>query len=159
MPTWTFFDYREDITNGWMLHFTDEAYSIKDNGFEGFKDMYRLGLTTGFNKTSHARKFGDYSYAFAFSADDRRTYNSHGERYGSEIVMFKATGIKCHHSTDEYDQVIFDTNTVRNMNVIENDYGTYYIESQIIDKRLFESDELSDVVNYIENRYNRKKKV
>jgi hypothetical protein len=65
-PAWSFFDnYPEIIKNQWLIHFTNEANSIAENGFEyGVDDMTKLGLTTSLGEFD--KKYGGYNFAYSY---------------------------------------------------------------------------------------------
>lgn len=90
----------------WMVHFTNDAYSIGRKGFQkGVDDMDRLGLTKYAEEDTKANG----GYNFAFTAKNKRNieWAASEERYGKELVMFQNSGVECYHNGDEEDQVIF----------------------------------------------------
>lgn len=90
----------------WLVHFTDDPYSIYREGFtKGMDQMDRLGLTTWFG--TEAKKYGGYN--FAFEADSRYAdWAAHKGLYGTAgVMMFQNSGVHCHHYGDEEDQVVF----------------------------------------------------
>lgn len=104
VPSWAFFeDPRLVRPSTWLIHFTDDARSVRDSGFtRGVSDVERLGLTT---YLSDAEK-EDGGFAFAFIADSRDALQANG-KYGGEAVMFRAVGVRAYHTGDDENQVIF----------------------------------------------------
>ncbi len=103
-PSWSYFStpslVRPDV---WLIHFTEDARSIQEEGFtRGVNDVTQLGLTTFLSDTE--KDFG--GYAFAFVANSRDARNA-GQKYGSQAVMFRAVGVKAYHNGDDENQVIF----------------------------------------------------
>jgi hypothetical protein len=84
----------------WLIHFSDNAEQIADNGFKyGQDQMDKLGLTTWFK--DEAKKYGGYNFAFLASS-------VHGpSNYGSHAVLFQNSGVHCYHYGDNEDQIIF----------------------------------------------------
>ena len=107
----------------WLVHFSDDAYSIARNGFSyGMDDMDRLGLTTHF--TDHFRK-RDRGYNFAFEANSHYAKSAARiKRYGKNAVLFQNSGVKTHHYADEEQQIIFWGADVKPSNIIllQRDY-------------------------------------
>lgn len=91
----------------WLIHFSDNAWRIADEGFtRGIDQMDKLGLTTYFNNDSFDKKYGGYN--FAFEADSRYAQHAAQDgKYGSEAVLFTNSGVKAYHNGDNEDQVIF----------------------------------------------------
>lgn len=103
-PSWAFFeDPRLVRPNVWLIHFTDDARSVRDTGFtRGVEDVERLGLTT---HLSDVEKEGG-GFSFAFIANSRDALQA-GDKYGREAVMFRAVGVRAYHTGDDENQVIF----------------------------------------------------
>lgn len=108
-PSFLFFGDPELVKNQWLIHFTSTPYEIQREGFTvGAKDLSRLGLTT---RISRSDKTGGYN--FAYTADDYVEYakRDHGVyvdwKYGAHAVMFRASGLRMWHKTDQEPQTIF----------------------------------------------------
>lgn len=101
-PTWAHLTLSRNTllpSGTWLVHFTDFAEEIVENGFRvGIDDVSRLGLTTFLRKSGPG-------YDFAFLADDRAALS--GTRYGKDCVLFQSSGVYVHHTADEEHQVIF----------------------------------------------------
>jgi GNAT superfamily N-acetyltransferase len=114
-----YFDDNPKIVNNiWCLHFTDNADDVWREGFTfGTDDMELLGLT------SFRRSVKNGKWGFAFDAANtswRKYKGQHGGlKYGDSAVMFKASGVKVYHYSDDEDQVIFDTRTVTDIVQLE----------------------------------------
>jgi len=117
-PAWSYFDDKPTIVkNQWLIHFTDEANNIAEQGFKyGVDDMTKLGLTTSLGEFE--KKYGGYNFAYLlsdFPKYARGGHRSNNYKYGDEAVIFNASGIKVWHYGDEEYQVIFYGNTARNI--------------------------------------------
>ena len=107
-PSTAFFDLRKKTLiprSTWLIHFTNEPFSIAKDGFTyGIDQMDRLGLTTHF--TNSAKKYGGYN--FAFKAESREALIAAAEnKYGSDAVIFQNSGVEAWHYGDEETQIIF----------------------------------------------------
>jgi len=174
VPAWSYFDKAKVIQNQWMIHFTDEADSIAVNGFTNLvSDIRLLGLTTHIGPNSPDRS--DEGYGFAYLANDFKKYahNSRGTRgewkYGSECVLFRASGIQAFHWGDEEPQTIFYGPTAKNIIPITGgDKATYAVgdmrgrqhrhkhKSTYI---VYENDDLETVVDWAIANYDQYKNV
>lgn len=143
------------VKNVWCIHFSEDASSIVDNGFEyGTDDMSQLGLTTAYTKNS--KQNGKWAFAYLLS-DYKSFYKGrHGFKYGSSAVVFKASGVRVFHSSDEEWQMIFDRETATDM-ILVNEYdGVYYVTDKN-DRQIFKSDDFERVVDWIPNNYDQYK--
>lgn len=159
-PAWSYFDDNPKLVKKqWLIHFTDNADSIVKSGFKyGVSDMTKLGLTTHLGE--FAKKYGGYNFAYLLS--DFPKYASgrfgYGYKYGKEVVIFNASGIKVWHFGDEEPQVIFYGNTATNIIAItrgENEEWGLHSKSG---KLLFENDKLETVVKWFVNNYHQYRK-
>ena len=162
-PAWSFFDDRTQlIKNQWLIHFTEEAQKIAEEGFRyGVDDMTKLGLTTQLGEFD--KKYGGYNFAYTLN-----DFNRYGKsdymggnkeyKYGSEAVIFNASGIKVWHHGDGEPQVIFYGNTAKNIiPIIGGDqykYGVYNKGGRL----LYENDEMEAMVKWITNNYQQYRK-
>jgi hypothetical protein len=154
LPSWDCMDYRELITDKWLIHFTYSAHDIAANGFKyGVDDLSRLCLTTQLG--GETKKRGGFN--FAYTADYKeKIRSSHAARtgYGNEIVMFKANGIEVWHHGDEEYQAIFKGSTARDIiPIVEND-GLWWAGD--LNKGF---DSLEEVVAWVEANFNQYKRV
>lgn len=99
-----FMKYMKD-DNGWLFHFTNQPYSIVQNGFMGVTNMNSLHRTYG---RSVERETGK-GYGFAYSLNNLPQTNHYKANY---LVLFKAPSITVKHNTDKEIQNIFDVTTV-----------------------------------------------
>lgn len=121
-PSWVFFEYRGEIQDSWLVHLTDEADQIKENGFEGFPNYEKLGLTTQLSK----RHPSGWVFACEPETFDKGECgsNERGESfYGTEAVLFKAPGLKVYHRTDKERQVIFWSEDAKNIISVKRGNG------------------------------------
>jgi len=111
LPPWTVLSFNRIVKDEWLVHFTDYANSIAEEGFKyGAPDPSRIAYTRF--ESESARSSGE-GYNFAFLATD--TKNLTGKKYGEEAVLFKANGILVTHYGDNEEQVIFIGNTARDI--------------------------------------------
>jgi hypothetical protein len=155
-PAWSYFDEDPEIVkNQWLIHFTGDAQGIAEHGFKfGVDDMTKLGLTTHLGEFD--KKYGGYNFAYTlndFKTYGRGGYTKSGYKYGSEAVIFNASGIKVWHHGDQEPQVIFYGNTAKNIIPIirgeESKFGIYSNNGRI----LFENDDLTKVVKWLVDNY------
>jgi CRISPR/Cas system CSM-associated protein Csm2 small subunit len=120
-----FDDNPELVKNKWLLHFTDHAYNIYREGFDfGTYDMNKLGLTS----CRKSKKGGTFAFAYDADKSSVRDYggrHGRGFKYGSQAIMFRGSGVKVYHNSDEEYQVIFDTRTIKDIVVIELNSDNY----------------------------------
>lgn len=110
LPSALFFDVKQQplLKNEWLVHFTNNAMKIAEEGFvHGVADPKKLGLTVFIPA---AEKTGGFN--FAYEASDKRFIKVaqrgwHGWRFGEEAVVFRANGIRVWHRTDEQSEVVF----------------------------------------------------
>ena len=142
-PTFLTVDYRRDVKNAWLVHFTDHPEEIAKNGFKfGMDRVETLALTTYFK--DEAKKMGGYN--FAIDAH-HRNLEGLGKDYGRHCVLFQANGIETYHTGDDFEQIIFWGKDAKNIIPIFNDgYSTWSIQDQD-GNPLFEGG-LSEVVDY-----------
>ena len=153
-PSWGFLDFESYVlpSNTWLVHFSDHAYSIKQNGFTyGMDQMDKLGLTTYFS--DNAKKYGGYN--FAFDADSRdASFAARQRKYGKDAVLFKAPGVKAYHSSDQEHQIIFYGKDVNPKDIVllENSDDGWKV---IGGKRgeLFTSESFNDAVSWVQSNY------
>lgn len=157
-PSWEYFDYMDIVKNQWLIHFSDNAFHIHDDGkFDNLvTDFTKLGLTT-----HYVDKYDrdDYGYGFAYLLSDfERHYRNRGRnKYGDEAVLFRASGIRVWHYGDQEPQVIFYGPTAHDIVYIQENYGDYSVKG--VGKRdLLYTGDISDVVSWIVNNYDQYKK-
>ncbi len=139
--------------NTWLIHFTDEPQSIKDNGFKyGIEDINKLGLTTYFNK--EYKKDGGYNFAFIpISRDAINAQQGSRPKYGKHAVMFQNSGIEVFHRGDLERQIIFNGSDVKPNDIIvlksNCDEGDWCVKAQYGKKDYVFSGDFEDVVNWV----------
>lgn len=159
-PAWSYFYGKpEIIKNQWLVHLTDNANDIYRDGFKfGVGEIDKLHLTTHLSRFD--KKYGGYNFAYTpwdfsrYAMDGRR-----GEyKYGSEAVVFRASGVRVWHSGDEEYQTIFYGGTARDIVPItsgeDKDYAVYGKN----DKILFEDNDLERVIDWVIDNYDQYRK-
>jgi hypothetical protein len=161
-PAWVYYDDEvEIIKNQWLIHFTNDADSVAKEGFKyGVSDMDKLGLTTSLS--DFYKKYGGYNFAFLLSDYKKYSVRSYvhggGYKYGSEAVIFRASGLKVYHYGDEEHQVIFYGNTAKNIIPIVKGEITKYALYSKDNRLLYENDNLDKIVSWIINNYSQYRK-
>lgn len=159
-PAWSFFDDNPRIIkNEWLIHFTDEANSIAQDGFTyGVDEIDKLGLTTHLGEFD--KKYGGFNFSYTlkdFYRYGNKGYNNY--KYGSEAVIFKASGLEIYHNSDHEPQTIFYGNTATNIIPITQGEEAKWCIRSIEDSRVFyESDDLREVVSWVSQNYHQYRK-
>ena len=155
IPAYLTFDNPKLVKNEWLIHFSDNAYNIATDGFAyGTDDMDDLNYS---GAGDIENKFGE-GYDFAYEADDfGRFYSNRGNpKYGSEAVLFRATGVRVWHPGDEEYQVIFWGPSAKDFIYIEYDaeYGyDWCIKSVKNGNVLYYNEDLEKVVEWAQYNY------
>lgn len=148
------FYYDGLIRNEWLIHFSDNAYSIwKDQEFEHgipHADYERLALSTHFSDSYKS----EGGFNFAYLATDADRYHSR-PKYGNEAVLFRGSGVKVWHHGDDEPQVIFDGKSSNKplIHIEEGPEKAYAINSTITGKKLVESDSISEIVEWVDANF------
>ena len=157
-PAWSWYSDPEIVKNGWMVRFTNHSQSIVKNGFtKGVNEIEKLGFTTGLGEFD--KKYGGYN--FAYTLNDYKSYANdinQEYKYGNQVVIFKASGLRVYHKRDKEYQTIFWGKEATCVNAIENEYGDWVIRSKA-GKKLYENEKLEKVVDWVFNNYDQYKKV
>ena len=152
-PAYRHLDFRRIQNPGWLVHFTNEPWSIVKEGFiYGHEEYSGLGLTT--HKTEEARK--KYSgFNFAFDADSRGASDAAGSgKYGKHAVVFWGSGVVAYHWGDEESQVIFWGPSVdRNMIfALYKDSGDWEVVAEN-GRTMIYGKSFDEAVDWVENNY------
>jgi len=159
-PSFLFMDFIDVVKNQWLIHFTDDAFSIASNGFNmGMGELEQLGLTTHF--TDEAKKYGGYNFAFDTSDFMKYAPGSRGTwKYGKEAVVFRASGIKVWHHGDQEPQIIFFGETANSIvPIYENNDGLWIVGQRPSGEPVYRHESLENVVDWVEANYNQFKRV
>lgn len=159
MPAWAYFDDQaEIIKNQWLVHFTSDADGIAKQGFRyGVDEIDKLGLTVFYSEFD--KKYGGYN--FAYTLDDYKKYSKVGSRYkyGEEVVVFRASGVRVWHYTDEEYQTIFYGNTAKNIiPITEGENKRWGIYSNRSGRLIVEDEDLTKLIYWIIKNYNQYRK-
>ena len=153
-PAWAFFDSPSLIKNQWLIHFTKYPLEIAKEGFKyGIDDHTVLGLTTHYE--DFMKRFGGYNFAYDIYDFYNYAYsrnNSNSFKYGTDAVIFRASGISVWHVTDEEEQVIFYGNTASNIIPILDGYTNKFgvhDKDMVYRKIYYEDDDIENVVKWI----------
>lgn len=115
----------------WLVHFTNDADSIAQEGFRyGVDDMTKLGLTTWFKNEGDMKRHGGYNFAVIAGSRDMNNI-ARQRKYGKQIVLFQNSGVQMYHHGDEEYQIVFNGADVDPRSIIviksgqEADWGVY----------------------------------
>lgn len=153
IPSWSYLEYQEDVHNQWLIHFSNDAGSIALDGFRfGVDQIDKLGLTTYMSEFD--KKYGGYNFAYLLKDFHRYggTAWSDKYKYGSECVIFRASGVKAWHNGDQEPQVIFYGKTATNINHVQYEEDGWYIEGRN-GRKLVQFDSLVDFVDWFVRNY------
>lgn len=157
-PAWSFFsDHPEIIKNQWLVHFTSYSSDIYRHGFKyGVDEIDKLGLTTRLSDID--KKYGGFNFAYTLHDFPRYARNRHGYKYGEEVVLFRASGVRVfHHSDGEY-QTIFYGSTAKNIYPLTEHNGMWSVTSNLNGHTLYEDDNLEKVIDWFVHNYNQYRK-
>ena len=161
MPSWILLKNPELVKNQWLVHGTrmiDGAMMARQGFIKGVKDFKKLGLTTFWTGEEAEKKAGGYN--FAFTPTDFAMYGMDGSdpMYGDgTLLVFRASGIRCFHQSDDQYQTIFNGKTATDIVLIYETMGTYTIYSKD-KKKLFQTSYEGqsgaiEAVNWVINNY------
>ena len=122
------------LENAWLIHFTDNADSILENGFLGTEspDPHDLYATFG-----SERSVGGFNFAFLADSFETWVWGA-DDFYGSTALLFQANGVHTYHSGDEDEEVIFwgpDVDPAKIIRIDNND-GTWVAPNGMEDENL-----------------------
>jgi len=160
IPSWYFLIRASIVKNQWLIHFTDSATLIEKRGFDNLvSDLSRLGLTRYSQIDMSQRSKNGYGFSYLLS-DYIKYGKSKGEslepwKYGKEAVIFRASGLRCYHRTDEEYQVIFKGDTAKDLILIRYDDKTkqYFIKSKKTNEIIIKNASLEKLVDWIIKNY------
>lgn len=153
-PAYETMEYKKYIKPTWLIHFTDNPWSIKKSGFTQGHDEFRgIHLTTWFDKKT--KKPG---YNFAFRANNNRDIKTclQARKYGKHAVIFWGSGVEVYHYGDEESQVVIWGPSARKdmiFPIVQDDNtGGWVIESSD-NRKLFENQDFLKVANWVEQNW------
>lgn len=159
-PAWAAFDDKpEVIKNQWLIHLTDDADSIAQDGFKyGVDEIERLGYTK--YMSSQDKKYGGYNFAYLIHDFAKYGMTSRGfsrarkYKYGQEAVIFRASGVRVWHHGDEEYQTIFRGDSATNIiPVKEGENKEWAIYNKKTGRIVVEMDNLDDIAYWVEKNY------
>ena len=160
LPTWVYLSSPKIFKNQWLIHFTEDADGIANNGFDHLvTEIDKLGLTTYYRIDSSEVERSPEGFGFAYMLGDYKKYGRGGRgsrngewKYGTEAVLFRASGVRAYHGGDEEYQSIFKGDTARDIIPITQDDG-YCVHNKNTGKAIFRSEELEKVVDWVIDNY------
>ncbi len=128
-PPWTVLDFRGFVHDDWLVHFSDDAADIFQDGFlygVDPSDTHRLGLSTWYNDRVRKKSQG-FNFAFT-AADAARNVGGRDQKYGKYAVIFRASGVRVYHTGDQENQVIFLGRTAHDIvHAYKDDQGNWAV--------------------------------
>lgn len=162
-PSWKYVDFENYIKNQWLIHFSDHASDVAYNGFKiGMQSLETLGLTTFWKHGSSEKKYGGYNFAYQIKDFERYGLDSRGTgtwKYGSEAVLFRASGVRVWHHGDEEPQVIFWGPSANSIVYLRQYNVSWYVENLKTGNTIYSNEDLSTVVDWVVANYNQYKSV
>ena len=159
-PSWAFFNWPKIVRpDTWLIHFTADARSVRDEGFtRGIDDVTQLGLTT--HLSDDYKSEGGYSFAYVAGSRDSILGP---EKYGREAVMFRAVGVQAYHSGDREDQVIFwgasvDPSGIVALTYVDGEYCVAAAHRSNSGRECLYRGTLEQVVNWVKANFNQYRK-
>lgn len=141
------------LKNQQLIHFTNKPKEIANKGFEyGVSDANKLGLTRYLDISYKL----DGGYNFAYVISDIHKYAEVRKglyKYGTEAVIFRASGIKVWHDGDKEEQVIFQGKNAKDIVPITKGEKYQFAVYNKKGRLLYENDDMLKVVNQITNNY------
>jgi hypothetical protein len=145
-PIFLFLEFEKIVYNSWMIHFTDDAFTVAWKGFKkGVLDIEKLAYS---KHLSEKRKPGGYNFAF--------DVNNYKVEHGREIVLFQATGVKVYHFGDMEKQIIFWGETAKNLVPIRKntDIDVWSVGENKHGYGLYKNESLDEVINWTIRNFN-----
>ena len=100
------FSKHELFKNGWVIHFTNNPFSIIKDGFVGIEKESQMKLWRTYQQFTIPRSHNE-GYAFAYDVND---IPNSAVAYGKYALMFRTSGLKVLNRGDEGEwQVIFNS--------------------------------------------------
>ena len=156
VPSWYWLQEPEIIKNQWLVHGTsaaDAMFMTKQGFIKGMGDMTKLGLTTWFDGKSAEKRAGGYNFAYTIEDFKQYGYKDSGVTYGDgTILMFRASGIRSYHITDNEYQTIFNGKTATDIFPIFESFGNLIIVSKER-KTLARFNGYDEAVDWVVNNY------
>jgi len=163
IPSWFYLHKPTLVKNQWLVHGTTsmDGKMMARRGFiKGIADPTKLGLTTWLQ----GKKIGE-GYNFAYTPEDFAEYGVDGVelKYGDgTFLIFRASGIRCWHHSDEEFQVIFHGKTARDIVFVDEAMGTYTIHSKdgkpLIQTNAIYNNDPNSIVDWVINNYEQYRK-
>jgi hypothetical protein len=153
LPTWFHFMFTDIIKNQWLIHCTDDAYGIEKEGFtRGVDSMDKLGYTC--HLSEYDRENGGYNFAYTISDFGKYGMNTRSKpKYGKQLVIFTASGVRGYHYGDGEYQVIFRGSTAANIYpIILGDDGDWEIADSH-GRVKFKNERAERVVKWVADNY------
>jgi len=125
-PSWFNLTNPKLFKNQWVLHYTNDAEQIAQQGFKyGADDLSRLGGRVS-NALQEQRSSGNFN--FGYNTSNPSQYEAGHGKYGREAVLLKASGVEAWHSGDGEQQVIFAGNTAKDiLPITSSNYGSGWL--------------------------------
>ena len=161
-PAYLNMNYIRDLPpNTWLVHFSDKAGNIADDGFKhGVSDVRKMHYTRG---ETYSSRTSDSGYNFAFLANSKEAASAAKDsKYGSDAVMFMSAGVLTYHAGDNEDQVVFDGTNVKPKDIVYLERTAYdwVVKSKDSNKRdPYINNDFGEVVKWVMNNWQQYRKI
>lgn len=146
-PTSEVMAYVDDINSQWLVHFSDNASEIWKEGFVyATDDIDRLGYTDAGSTKGKSNE----GWCFAYTVNNIKHYGFHN--YGSEAVMFIASGVKARHFGDEEYQVVFWNNSAHDIVYLQhdNEHGWFVGDLYKFNSPFYQNTDIVKVIEWVQ---------
>jgi len=152
-PPYSAMDFTKYISPTWMIHFTNDAQGVADNGFVYGHEEMKEGLHLTTHKVDRYQGSG-YNFSFEFGTREASNAARSG-KYGEEAVLFWSDGVQVSHWGDEEEQIIFWGPSVNKSLIfpITRDYGNWTVIDEA-GRNVFTSEDFNTTVSWCVDNIN-----
>jgi len=160
MPLFAAAGFEGIVRNEWMVHLSNHAVAIAENGFSGgVINPLKLAYT---ETAGDIDRDGYGGWFFAYPADHAAGYglDRYGHTtYGDGIVMFMGSGLEIYHYNDDELQIIFNGNHTRYRVLIMGDGRNWHVINSNDNTKIYTSDYLGDVIEWVQENFDQYKRI
>jgi hypothetical protein len=152
LPSWWYMRDASIVKNSWLVHCSNSIPNIIHEGFQyGIEDYTKLGLTTRYSDDAKKRYKDEDFYLFSYTPLDFKKYGYgyRGLKYGDEFVVFRSSGVRVYHNSDDEYQTIFSAREARDFVPVFERNGNYVVEDKVSGKIIFENENPNKVVGWV----------
>lgn len=139
-PTWDLYDGCQLLRPQWLVSFVESPWSVAKSGFTfGFEEDH-----IGYGVVHHS-----HGYWIAYTPRDLKR----ALREGKKAVIFKAPGIRTHHTGAEMYQVLFWGPDAKDIVPTHVENGLWCVQDWASDRTIFKSDDLAEVAAWVGDNF------